>query len=58
MRINDLKKFDEIILLGSGKGVASVNKIENKSWKRNSTKIYKKLSHLYDKEIKRIVSSK
>lgn len=56
--INELKKFDEIILLGSGKGVASVNKIENKSWKRNSTKIYKKLSHLYDKEIKRIVSSK
>ena len=58
VNINDLDRFDEIILLGSGKGVASVNRIENKSWKRNSTKIYKKLSHLYDKEIKRIVSYK
>ena len=42
--VNSLKEFDEIILIGSGKGVASVNIIEKIKWKRRSLKFYKKLS--------------
>ena len=42
--INSLKEFDEIILIGSGKGVASVNIIEQIKWKRKSLKFYKKFS--------------
>jgi len=45
--INSLKEFDEIILIGSGKGVASVNLIEQIKWKRKSLKFYKKLSRYY-----------
>jgi 4-amino-4-deoxychorismate lyase len=45
--INSLKEFDEIILIGSGKGVASVNRIEQIMWKRKSLKFYKKLSRYY-----------
>jgi hypothetical protein len=41
------KEFDEIILIGSGKGVASVNRIEQIMWKRKSLKFYKKLSRYY-----------
>ena len=45
--VNSLKEFDEIILIGSGKGVASVNRIEQVMWKRKSLKFYKKLSRYY-----------
>ena len=41
--VNSLKEFDEIILIGSGKGVASVNIIEKIKWRRRSLKFYKKL---------------
>ena len=41
--VNSLKEFDEIILIGTGKGVASVNLIEKVKWKRKSLKFYKKL---------------
>jgi len=41
--VNSLKEFDELILIGSGKGVASVNSIEQIKWKRKSLKFYKKL---------------
>ena len=44
IHVNSLKEYDEIILVGSGKGVASVNTIDQIKWKRKSLKFYKKLS--------------
>ena len=43
--------YYEILLIGSGKGVVSVSKIENTSWKRKSLKIYKKLFKIYNNRI-------
>ena len=37
--LNRLSKFDEIILVGSGKGVVSVNSIEKSYWQRKSLKL-------------------
>ena len=51
--LKNINDFEEIILVGSGKGISSVSGIENSSWKRKSIQIYKKLSHLYYKEINR-----
>ena len=45
--VNSLKEFDEIILIGSGKGVASVRTINQIKWKRKSLKFYKILSKHY-----------
>ena len=39
--VNSLKEFDEIILIGSGKGVASVKTIDEIKWKRKSLKNYR-----------------
>ena len=49
--INTLNDYDEILLIGSGKGVTSVQTINDIKWKRNSLKLYKKLSSFYQKEI-------
>ena len=49
--INSLNLYDEIIVIGSGKGVVSVSKIKNMRWKRKSLNFYKKLSNIYKKEI-------
>ena len=49
--INSLNLYDEIIIIGSGKGASSVNAIKNIRWKRKSLKFYKKLSNIYKKEI-------
>jgi 4-amino-4-deoxychorismate lyase len=38
--IGSLKEFDEIILIGSGKGVTSVKTINQIKWKRKSLKYY------------------
>ena len=40
--ISSLKEYDEIILIGSGKGVASVKTIDQIEWKRKSLKFYNK----------------
>ena len=40
--INSLNEFDEIILIGSGKGVVSVKTINEIKWKRKSLKFYNK----------------
>ncbi|MDC0901227.1 aminotransferase class IV [Candidatus Pelagibacter sp.] len=45
--VNSLKEFDEIILIGSGKGVASVKTINQIKWKRKSLKFYNILSKYY-----------
>jgi branched-subunit amino acid aminotransferase/4-amino-4-deoxychorismate lyase len=49
--INSLKEFDEIILIGSGKGVASVKTIDQIKWKRKSLKYYKVLLKHYKSAI-------
>jgi 4-amino-4-deoxychorismate lyase len=49
--INSLNTYDEIILIGSGKSVASVQTINDIKWKRKSLKFYKILLNFYKKEI-------
>ena len=50
--VSSLKEFDEIILIGSGKGVASVKTIEQIKWKRKSLKFYKIFTKHYFSAIK------
>jgi len=45
--VNSLKEYDEIILIGSGKGVASVKTINQIKWKRKNLKFYNMLSKYY-----------
>ena len=45
--IDELNSFDEIILVGSGKGVTSVNTIKQIGWKRKKLKYYKVFSKYY-----------
>ena len=40
--------YDEIILIGSGKGVTSVSKINDLKWKRRKTNCYTKLNKIYN----------
>jgi len=49
--VSSLNDYDEIILIGSGKGVTSVDTIKEINWKRNGLKYYKILSNFYKKEI-------
>ena len=49
--IDSLKNYDEIIIIGSGKGVVSVNSIEKPFWKRKSLKNYRILSKIYQKAV-------
>jgi branched-subunit amino acid aminotransferase/4-amino-4-deoxychorismate lyase len=49
--VNSLKEFDEILLIGSGKGVASVKTINQIKWKRKSLKFYNILSKHYKSAI-------
>ena len=51
--INSLNEYDEILLIGSGKAVTSVETIKEINWKRNGLKYYKILSNFYKKEILR-----
>tara|TARA_B110000444_G_scaffold196464_1_gene187133 strand:- start:1219 stop:1989 length:771 start_codon:yes stop_codon:yes gene_type:complete len=50
--INSLKEFDEIVLIGSGKGIASVKTINQINWKRKSLKFYNILLKHYQLAIK------
>tara|TARA_B100001248_G_scaffold207992_1_gene162028 strand:- start:16 stop:786 length:771 start_codon:yes stop_codon:yes gene_type:complete len=50
--INTLNEFNEIILIGSGKGVASVKTINDVRWKRKSLKIYNLLKGYYLQALK------
>ena len=49
--ISSLIEYDEILLIGSGKAVTSVETIKKINWKRKDLKYYKILSNLYKKEI-------
>ena len=47
IKVSALKTYDEIILVGSGKGVTSVKTINQIKWKRKSLKFYNILSKYY-----------
>ena len=49
--LKNLENYEEIILIGSGKGAVSVSEIENTSWKRKSYKIYDRLFKIYNNRI-------
>ena len=49
--VNDLDKFEEIILIGSGKGVTSIKTIKEIGWIRKNLKQYKILSKFYESAI-------
>ena len=50
--LNNLSDYDEILIIGSGKGVVSVSSIEKNTWKRKSLKLFNKLTKMYKSEIK------
>ena len=50
--VNELNMFDEILLVGSGKGVTSVKTIKQIGWKRKNLKQYKLFSSYYRLAIK------
>ena len=45
--IKSIDDYDEIILIGSGKGVTSVSKIKELKWKRRKNVCYNKLNKIY-----------
>ena len=49
--INSLNIYDEIILIGSGKGVVSINSIDNLNWSRKSSKIYRYLLRMHQEAV-------
>ena len=51
IKVSSLNDYDEILLIGSGKGVASIETINDVRWKRKSLKFYKLLFNFYKKEI-------
>ena len=46
--IKSINDYEEIILIGSGKGVTSVSKINDLKWKRRKTGCYTKLNKIYN----------
>ena len=49
--VSTLKNYNEILLIGSGKGVTSIQTIKEINWRRSNFKYYKILSNFYKKEI-------
>ena len=49
--VDSLNDYDEIIAIGSGKGVVSVSSIEKPFWKRKSLKSYRNLSKIYQQAV-------
>ena len=48
---DSLNDYDEIIVIGSGKGVASVSSIKKPFWKRKSLRNYRILSKIYQQAV-------
>ena len=48
---NSLNNYDEIIVIGSGKGVTSVHRIKSTNWRRKSFKNYRILSKIYQQAV-------
>ena len=51
--VENLNDYDEILIVGSGKGVVSVSSIEKNLWRRKSTKLFNKLVKIYKSEVKK-----
>ena len=49
--LNSINEYDEILLIGSGKGVVSVSRIENTKWRRKSFKYHRILLKIYQKAV-------
>ena len=49
--LKSLSDYEEIIIIGSGKGVVSTYSINNSNWKRKSLKYYRLLSKIYQQNI-------
>ena len=47
--LNDIHKYEEILLIGSGKGVVSLSLIPQINWKSQSDIVYKEFKNLYKK---------
>ena len=56
--LREIKEYDEIILVGSGKGVVSVKTINSIGWKRKNLKKYRLLIKYYKAAIKKCNSHK
>ena len=56
--LKDIKEYDEILLIGSGKGVASVRTINQIKWKRKNLEKFNILSKHYDEVINKCNSYK
>ena len=51
IKIKDLNNYQEILLIGSGKGITSVNSIDELGWKNQSFIYSKKINNIYKKLI-------
>ena len=47
--VSDMHKYEEILLIGSGKGVVRLSLIPEINWKSKSDLVYKEFEHLYKK---------
>ncbi len=56
--IKELNDYEEIILIGSGKGVTSVKSIKEIGWKRKSLNKFKEFSKFYQRAVKKCNSFK
>ena len=50
--IHELDYYDEIMLVGSGKGVVSIKAINQIDWRRKNLRKFNQLSKLYNTAIK------
>ena len=46
--ISEINDFDEIMLIGSGKGITSVSRIDELNWKRKKSLCYNKINKIYN----------
>ncbi len=51
--LKELNQFDEILLVGSGKGVVSTSYIVDRNWKRRKSKIFNSMYKTFEKEFKK-----
>ena len=49
--IRNLNNYQEVLLVGSGKGVISVTNVQGMIWRRKSLKYYKILKKYYEKAV-------
>ena len=54
--IKDLNLYDEILLVGSGKGISQIKSIPQIRWKNKSNIIFNELQDLYNSYIKNYIA--